>query len=352
MGLMWYHHGNLIVTDDVVYKTGVQIGDKLYLIGDEFHESDEVNPLVKMVISELDLNTMTIEKLMFFTFQRYANKLLSYKVMAYGECIVVFTPTIGSDHLIYRMIYPATRRIEKVTIDYDFHEHFVVSTCIVEDTIYFFLERFQQEAIIEMLSFNLQTWTNELIELSNAPVVSSEHDTIAITHENNIFFMAVDTSPVFIFNTVTKAWTEVEETLACDYLRIVNTNVVDFNGEVFFFRNLLDSNKWTDIFHCNLKKWRKNDLALPSITNNSNCFTEYFAYHRKLFVIKNSNNAMNRLYASRNEEPLPNSDVMDIYELNFSPSLERLCLIAVFKHPLLCDELPEFMQNELKRLIK
>ncbi|GAB6022791.1 hypothetical protein CHUAL_014192 [Chamberlinius hualienensis] len=356
MSLMWYHRGNLKVPKEFVSEIGVYIGDKIYLLGLTTHvPGEEIGPCGIMV-SKLDLKTMKIEKLMLIE----EIHVIDDNVLTYGECIVIIDPIDDPQHIQFLIINTKTRKIEKHSIDHASDRRNVATACIVENHIYIVLESINPSATkVSILTVNLKTWKKEMVKRSNAPHVFFKHQPKAFVHGKDIFFISFEDSSVSIFNTEVKQWTKMEDFGQCKtQYRQIDCTAVYSQGEIFIFKVFSASclenwtENWTDIFNCSSMQWRRETFSLSSIFR-SGYFTNCFDVNGKIFILKNSDNAINHMELEDEELSLQ-SNIMDIYELDLNPSLGKLYAMNIVQQSLDLNwkKISKSMHDELKRYIR
>ncbi|GAB6025335.1 hypothetical protein CHUAL_014025 [Chamberlinius hualienensis] len=131
------------------------------------------------------------------------------------------------------------------------------------------------------------------------------------------------------------------------------------NNELIHFPKSYESSL-VHILNCNSLKWRSTEISPSSSVLDSLYCCNPYVYQNKVFTIRHPigrnyvvrNRTISPLFTPKRDQSGPNANVVNIYELDFNPSLKTLCCIKVIQCKLPFHELPRILLNELKRYVQ
>ncbi|GAB6019728.1 hypothetical protein CHUAL_001281 [Chamberlinius hualienensis] len=342
MALLWYHHGNVKVPNDRVHMDGVTIADKVYLFG---IGSDGLR-----VITEMDLTSMKCGK--FVTIKCDWSASLKFSgIHAYAEFLVLFFYESGVENpgkLV--KISSVTREVQIFHVDYEMDNIFVIGDCIVEDNFYIYFNN-STTCQWSIFAINLKTLKRGLIKSTNSGPSTSVSEFTMVANGQDIYCLSHVSNIIFIFNTVSKMWTFIEDEDPCilDNDHIFQKLVI--KGELVLLsaetrRRSKLGKRFALICNLNSKTCVRRDFVFPSSFRLRRIM--YFEYDGKIVALKQSQKAPKR---SHNEEKPETAD-FEVYILDLDPSLQSMCAMRAVKKQLDLGEVPQFIQDEHNRYLR
>ncbi|GAB6024262.1 hypothetical protein CHUAL_008955 [Chamberlinius hualienensis] len=302
MSRIWYSYCKLKTPPECLfsYQFALTIGDKVFVF---YQRSTK--------IAELDLKTLKCTDFLSPDFDFSRSKGLDPQwACSYEENIILFGRKSQNEPGKLLKINTITHHVDNITLDYDDNIWKQEGLCIIKDHVYVILKNMDYSGVM-IKSVNLKTFEIKEINYSIRGLKYFQ----CIKHESNLNFYHPTRPLIVVYDTVKDNWRKIKNVNfhSCEKKLFFTGVMVNSELVVFKETTVPYDREWVEIFNFSSMKWRFGDFGGHPQFDDSFC--HYFELDGKIATIK----------ITINKSDLPGDDEMEIYVLDFNPSLENLC---------------------------